>query len=104
MSQHQPNGDGFPGATVTLHLSAAQVAYLRNLLFEDLKEWADALSEQAHAAYESPGRCHGIDARGTYRRNVTPGLLDVIGWDSHGDVEAVRWLEQEARERLSSPE
>ena len=103
MADSQPNGDAaFPGRTVTLNLSAAQVAYVRVLLFEDLQRWAEALAEHAHAAAEQ-GACHSIsgeDARDTFRGNVTSGMLDVFGWGVRGDVEALRWLEKQARERL----
>src|SRR3954451_16181914 len=83
-----------PGRTIELHLSAAQVAYLRELLFEDLTHWPEALAEQAHGAYEK-GACHpveSIDAMNTFGRNVTTDLLDVIGWDVTGDGDAIRWL------------
>lgn len=98
------SAEDFPGRTVTLHLSAAKVSYLRALLFEDLHEWADALAEQCHGAHESGGPIHGIDARGTFRRCVIAELLDDIGWDTTGDVERTIWWEQQTRDRLATAE
>jgi hypothetical protein len=89
----------FPGRTVTLGVSAAQAAYLRTLLYEDLQQWAEALAEHAHSAAEIGGVC-GIDARDTYRRLATAALLDVVGWDTADDGTDLRWLEAESRRRL----
>ncbi len=89
----------FPGEIATLDLSVAQLAYLRFLLLEDLKGWAEALAEQAERASQSGG-VDGEDARDTFRRLVTTDLLDLIGWDTRDDAERVRWLERKARERF----
>jgi hypothetical protein len=96
------SAEDVPGRTVTLQLSAAKVAYLRALLFEDLQEWAEALAEHAHGAHESGGPVHGIDARDTFRRCVIPELLDDLGWDTNGNVDRICWLERQTRERLTS--
>jgi len=108
MADSQPNGaeniSAFPGRTVTIKLSAAQVAYVRTLLLEDLAEWAEALAGHARAAAEK-GAYHpmsGIDARDTLRRNVIGGMLDVVGWDPTGDLDALRWLDGQAREEATS--
>jgi hypothetical protein len=104
MSTSKPNGDAYPGRTIKLDLSAAQVAYLRYLLFRDLQEEAGHIAEHAHSAHES-GKFHGRDARDNYRgiMGVTTGLLDAIGWNTDEDVDAINWLSRDARERLAGP-
>lgn len=108
-----PNGnDGddalqtFPGRQVTLEMNAAQVAYLRYLLFRDLHEEAEALGEHAHAAHENGGPSPGIDAREMFRGTlgVTTALLDLIGWDTEKDVDAMNWLAKGAREHMTGYE
>ena|SRR5215217_447094 len=104
MAERHPNGadpaESFPGRTITLELSAAHVAYLRQLLFEDLQEWAEAVGEKAHGAAECGGIA-GEETRDTYRRLVSGEILDVIGWSTRGDLGAMRWLEAEARQRMT---
>jgi len=96
----------FPGRTITLEMSAAQVAYVRYLLFRDLHEEAEALGDHAHLAHENAGRMNGADARDTFRNTmgVTTSLLDLIGWETDDDVDAMNWLSRQARERLTGPE
>jgi len=96
----------FPGRTITLELSAAQVAYFRYLLFRDLHEEAEALVQHAHGAHENGGPVHGDDARDTFRGllGVTAGLLDLIGWETDEDVDGINWLAQQARERMTGYE
>lgn len=96
----------YPGRTITLEMSAAQVAYLRYLLFRDLQEEAEILAGHAHRAHETGGAGVGEDVRSDFRgiMGVTTGILDLIGWDTDNAVEDMNWLSRQARERLTGPE
>lgn len=76
--------------SVTVVLSAEQARTIREILFRDLEEWAEALAEQARDAYTelgAKGAMAGEDARGTQHTilDKTVSLLDAIGWSSWGE-------------------
>lgn len=73
-----------------LTLTEAQRAFVRELLFDELKVAGHALAEHAHEAaeaVEATSCIAGDDAHGVWRNRVqaAAGLLDVIGWSVLGD-------------------
>lgn len=113
MATNEPNGDDrsepcpsdeasamFPGRMVKFYMTAAQLSYLRTLLFEDLKSWAEMIADNAEQA-STTGGIAGIDSMEAFRGRPTVELLDLIGWDTTHDVEYARWLEKQARENLT---
>jgi len=90
-------------STVTLSMTEEQAALLRQLVFRDLCQAADALSEQAdEAGNTTSSSVVGEDAEGTYRLNLmhTCDLLDMIGWSTSGDAERLIDLDRQRRELM----
>ena len=79
-------------STVTITLTDRQADYVRELLSEDLKEWADALKDMAWEASETQGRATAAaDAEEFCRASVireggrpTMAVLDLVGWHRAG--------------------
>jgi hypothetical protein len=88
----------------TATLNETQCAYVRQLLFEELHEAAEALVEQAaDAAHGGSAACDNIagdDALSTWRSRllVTADLLDTIGWSVAKDTAMIVELERKRRE------
>jgi hypothetical protein len=92
---------------ISLTFTPEQVDYLRELVFEDLKEWAEMLQEMACNASETQGRatsaadaesaCNSVRAGGGTRPHMA--TLDVLGWEH---PEHVAWREQEQAKRAET--
>src|SRR4051812_21918090 len=77
-----------PVEGITLTLTVRQVDYLRELVFEDLKEWADAVHDKAWSASETQGRTTDAADVEDMCSAVRPGsgrphmaVLDLLGWE-----------------------
>ncbi len=80
-------------------LNDAQCMYVRQLLYQELKEAAEDLAEQAAEACEGNAadpNVAGDNALGTWRQRVqvTAELLDTIGWSVLTDTAAIVELER----------
>jgi hypothetical protein len=77
---------------VDVTLNEVQCAYLRPLLFEELKAAAEALADKADAAAQCcVDDISGDDAHSCNRRvQATAELLDLVGWSVLTDVVLLR--------------